>query len=375
MRSAIFATLIAMMVATLVACGAGANSSSNPTYANFAATVTAIVNQSYAQYNLPSVSLAIARRGVAFYSYSVGYIDLGQKTPAEPDSVYQIASISKQFTDCAILQLANASPPLLSLNDPIDKYFPGFDPRITIAQMATNISGLADYVDLPQYDQWLAAGGVAPATVISTIQAQPLAFAPGAYYQYSNSNFFVLGELVAKLTGMSFEDYLARNVLTLAGLDSTYPYLAPAGNAAGYSGLGTNVPAPRLPLSVLSGAGGMSSTVLELDQWDEELLGGKILPPAVVSQMITPPPVPVFGNPSQPSFYAYGLVNVQHYGRTEILHSGEIPPGFKSTTATFLDTAWSISIFVNNSSFDIDELRVQIEDAVCAPQSKLNSFC
>jgi len=118
----------------------------------------------------------------------------------------------------------------------------------------------------------------------------------------------------------------------------------------------------------------MSSTVLDLCKWDWELLDGKIVPPAVVTQMITPPDVPQLANPDVKSLYAYGLARITRFGRTEILHSGEVP-GFKSTTATFLDTGWSIAILVNNTSFDIGELRIQIENAVCSPNSALRASC
>src|SRR5271155_1279539 len=117
------ASVYAAFVLWLAGCGGG---SSSPPRANFSSTVTSIVNQSYKTYGLPSVSIAIARDGVPFYSYSVGFADLSKKIPATPETIYQIGSLSKQFTTAAIMQLANASPPLLSINDPIAKIFHGF---------------------------------------------------------------------------------------------------------------------------------------------------------------------------------------------------------------------------------------------------------
>jgi D-alanyl-D-alanine carboxypeptidase len=363
----------AALVLSLAGCGGG---SSSPAQASLSSTVTSIVNRSYRTYGLPSVSIAIARHGVPIYSYSVGYADLSQQIPASPETIYQIGSLSKQFTTTAILQLANASPPLLSVDDAIDSYFdfdPNFDPRITIAEMATNTSGLADYINLPQFGEW-AQDGVDEDTLMEAVIAEDLLFDPGTFYSYSNSNFFVLAALAEERTGEDFEDYLTDNILVPAGLDSTFFYLAPSDNAVGYSGLNVNNPEPRLPASTLLGAGSMSSTVLDLCKWDWELLGGNILPPAVITQMITPPDVPQYANPSVKSFYAYGLGNILRFGRTEIFHSGEVP-GFRSTTATFLDTGWSIAILVNNDSFDIDELRIQIENAVCSPHSALRASC
>jgi CubicO group peptidase (beta-lactamase class C family) len=82
-------------VVFLAGCGGGSSSGS---LVNFSSTVTSIVNQSYSTYNLPSVGIAIARHGVPFYSYSVGYADLSQHVAATAQTIYQIGSLSKQFT-------------------------------------------------------------------------------------------------------------------------------------------------------------------------------------------------------------------------------------------------------------------------------------
>jgi len=180
--------------------------------------------------------------------------------------------------------------------------------------------------------------------------------------------------VVERVTGETFEQYLTDNVIVPAGLNSTFYYLAPSGNATGYDGLNVNNPIPRLPASVLQGAGSMSSTVLDLCKWDWELLNGQIVPPAVVKQMLTPPDVPDYENPSVRATYAYGLEVISRFGRTEIFHNGTAP-GFKATTATFPDTGWSIAIIVNNTDFSVSELRKEIENAVCNPDSALKSHC
>jgi D-alanyl-D-alanine carboxypeptidase len=358
----------------LAACGGSSGSSPQDDLSN---TVTSIVNQNYQTFQLPSVSIAIARDGVPFYEYSVGYADLSNKIPATPHQIYQIASVSKQFTAVAIMQLATATPPLISLSDPLAKYFPdlnpNFDPRITIGQAVTMTTGLVTYETLPEFEQW-AQNGVDETTLLSTVIAQGLLFAPGTMHSYSNSNYFALASIIERVTGENFLQYLTDNVIAPAGLNSTFSYLAPSDNAIGYEDLNVNNPAPRLPASVLLGAGSMSSTVLDLCKWDWELLNGEILPAAVVQQMISPPDVPDYENPSVRSVYAYGLEVINRFGRTEVFHNGTAP-GFKATTATFPDTGWSIAIIVNNNPFSVSELRKEIENAVCSPDSALRSDC
>jgi len=365
------------IVLGLAACGGGSSGESSSSQSDFARTVTKVIDNISRAYQLPSVSIAIARRGVPFYSYSVGYADLADKFRANPSQIYQIASVSKQFTATAIMQLATATPPFISLSDPLAKYFPdlnpNFDPRITIGQALDMTTGLVTFETLPEFQQW-AQNGVDETTLLSTVIAQPLLFTPGTRFNYSNSNYSALAAIVERVTGKTFEQYLTDNVIGPANLNSTFFYLAPSGNAIGYEDLIINDPAPRLPASVLQGPGSMSSTVLDLCKWDWELLSGEVVPPAVVKQMITPSGVPDFTKPSIPSTYAYGLDVVSRFGRTEVLHDGTAP-GFKATTATFPDTGWSIAIIVNNNPFNVIQLREAIENAVCSPDSKLRSDC
>lgn len=361
----------------LLACGGSSSDGSSTSQSDLSRTVTKIINNIAKAYQLPSVSIAMGHKGVPFYSYSVGYADLADKVRATPSQIYQIASVSKQFTATAVMQLANASPPLISLSDPLAKYFPelnpNFDPRITIGQALDMTTGLVTFETLPEFQQW-AQNGVDETTLLSTVIAQPLLFTPGTRFNYSNSNYSALAAIVERVTGRTFQQYLTNNVIGPANLSSTFFYLAPSGNAIGYEDLIINDPAPRLPASVLQGPGSMSSTVLDLCKWDWELLSGEVVPSAVVQQMITPSGVPDFTKPSIPSTYAYGLDVINRFGRTEVLHDGTAP-GFKATTATFLDTGWSVAIIVNNNPFNVIQLREAIENAICSPDSEFKSDC
>jgi D-alanyl-D-alanine carboxypeptidase len=362
----------------LVACGGSSSGGSSSSQSSLAQTVNKIVNNIAKAYQLPSISVAMAHKGVPFYSHSVGYADLANKTRAAPSQIYQIASVSKQFTATAIMQLATASPPLISLSDPLVKYFPdlnpSFDPRITIQQALTMTTGLVTYEILPQFQQWVT-NGVDETTLLRTVIGQPLMFTPGSRFSYSNSNYYALAVIIERVTGETFLQYLQDKVINAANLTSTYSYLAEdSDNAIGYEDLTINSPAPRLPSNLLLGAGSMSSTVLDLCKWDWELLSGQIVPPAVVTQMTTPTGVPEFDKPTLPSTYAYGLEVVSKFERTEVFHDGTAP-GFKATTATFLDTGWSIAIIVNNSPFNVIQLRDAIENAVCNPNSAFRSDC
>ena len=105
----------AIMLGLAASGGASSRGEPSSSQGDFSRTVTKVINNISKAYRLPSVSIAIARKGVPFYSYSVGYADLAGKIRATPRQIYQIASVSKQFTATAIMQLASALPPLISL--------------------------------------------------------------------------------------------------------------------------------------------------------------------------------------------------------------------------------------------------------------------
>ncbi|MGH7907024.1 MAG: serine hydrolase domain-containing protein, partial [Candidatus Binataceae bacterium] len=264
--------------------GSDSASRAKKTDAQFTATINQIVDSAYAKNHLPSITVVIASRGAPFYQHSDGYLDLAKKITATPNSAYHIGSVSKQFTAVAILLLAKAKPPKLSIDDPISKYFPGLDHRITIRQMMTMTSGLKDYLSLPQTERW-ARSGVTPAEVAATIAPMPLNFTPGAVFQYSNTNYMLLAGVVEKVSGLKFGDFLRKRLLAPAHLQTIYEDRVPGiPNAAGYAGK-DNKPAPELAPSLLLGAGGISASMVDLVQWNRLLLGGRILPPQTVTIM------------------------------------------------------------------------------------------
>lgn len=173
--------------------------------------------------------------------------------------------------------------------------------------------------------------------MVAAITPLPLNFPPGTAFQYNNTNYFLLGAIVARVGGDTFGGYLRDNLLLPFGLKETFDGPAPGvPNAAGYRG-SDNQLAPVLDPAALRGAGSLSTTVLDLVRRDWLLLGGGILSPSVIREMTTPPRVPIFEK-KEPSPYAMGLV-------------------------------------VQNSSFNIDRLRDDIEDAVCRPDRRLRSRC
>lgn len=305
-------------------------------------------------------------------------IDIANNIPATPSSIYMIGSVTKQFTTTAIMMLANQNPVALSIDDPVSKYIPALstDPGVTIASLMNMSGALVDYTTLPQAPDWFR--GVTPSTVIDALAPLPLRFQSGTAFQYSNSNTFVLGAVIEKVTGTSYGNFIETRLLEPNGLASTHYGPSPTGaNAVGYTRdeAGNLVPALVIDPSALYSAGALSSNVLDMVKWDWLLLGGGLVPAKAVTQMTTPPPINGFSH-SEPSVYGFGLNSTQLYGRPIVMHGGRIP-GFNDVTSTFTDTGWSISVMSNidASNYVADLLWRQILDAICTPSSPFRPEC
>lgn len=177
----------------------------------------------------PGAAVGIVKDGKLVYAEGFGVSELGTQTPVTPESIFFMASIAKSVTGMAIMQLVEEGK--IDLDAPVTKYLPYFtlaDPSaraITIRQLLSHTSGMADYGDLmadftnpdnPTDD------GVLENYVRSFVD-ESLLFSPGKDWSYSNSGFDTLGDVVAKVSGQSYEAYVQEHILTPLGMkDSTF---------------------------------------------------------------------------------------------------------------------------------------------------------
>ena len=167
-------------------------------------------------YEIPGLGLGVVKDGQIFMTRAYGVKDLVSRSPLSTKCLFHMASVSKPFVAAAIMQLVEAGK--LNLDEPLVNYLPYFkmkDPRfrqITIKQLLTHTSGMPDVDDYqwknPQYDD-----GALTRYVLSLDQ-QELLFTPGEKWKYSSMAYEVLGHLIAKTSLMTFEDYMAKYVLT-----------------------------------------------------------------------------------------------------------------------------------------------------------------
>src|SRR5437764_7420642 len=176
------------------------------------------------QGHLPGFAIGLIRNGKLIYAKGFGVAKLGGNTPITSRSLFHMASVTKTFVATAVMQLVEKGK--IDLDAPVSRYLPYFrldDERyraITIRQMLSHTSGIPDTVnynwDKPEYD----AGALE--RFVRSIADQKLVFAPGEKFAYSNTAYEILGDVIAKVSGESFEDYVQHNILTPVGMkDST----------------------------------------------------------------------------------------------------------------------------------------------------------
>ncbi len=270
----------------------------------------------------PGIAVLVARDGKIVYQGGFGWADLAKKLPVTAETQFRIGSITKQFTAAAILRLADEGK--LALTEPLDKFFPAFPGggKVTLEHLLTHTSGIHSYTDKPEFLSKVTQP-ITPAELIASFRDDPPDFAPGAGFHYNNSGYFLLGEIVAKVSAKPLATYLQDTFFGPLGMKDTGIYIntsPPTVIANGYS-FADGKPAPALDwdMSWAGGAGAIYSTVGDLFRWNEALFGGKILKPESFKAMTTPVKLP----PNVDGLhYGYGLVISQLNRLPAIGHGG-----------------------------------------------------
>ncbi len=307
------------------------------------------------------MTVALAKNGTVLYVQGYGVSNLSTSQPTQTSAVFEIGSITKQFTAALIMKLQEQGQ--LHVDDSITTYLPeyNFPPAITLRMMLTHTSGLADFTNFPQLGDWVR-NGVSEATVLTAVSQMPLQFQPGTQYSYSNSNFFALGTIIEKLTGQSYATDLNQYIFQPLGLTNTYYELPPPDQSpTGYTNNGSGlVPAIIWNRSAAFAAGALSSNVYDLVAWDDALIHGKVISPASFKAMTTSNGFTIPGGGS----YGFGLALSTFNNRPLIWHNGQIG-GFTAETAVILDSGFAVVVLTNDQDADPDAIVVKIMGAVC----------
>lgn len=306
-------------------------------------------------------AVLVTRDGTTLLDRGYGSASLELDVPNTPATRFRIGSVTKQFTAAAILVLEERGQ--LRLSDSVARHLPEAPATwatITLHQLLTHTSGIANLTRLPEFRTWVRLPQTA-ADVLNRLRDLPLDFPPGDRHAYSNSNYLLLGLVIERLSGQPYAAFLHDHVLDPLGLrdtdvDNNFE-LVPR-RAAGHGWLmGTYLNAPYTDMTVPHAAGALYSTTHDLRRWIEGLLAGRLLRPATVARMLTP----------EREDYALGVrVTTDPDGRRLIAHGGSIA-GFSAFLGHYPEGKVTIVVLANVAGGGAIALGRQLGPAVFAP--------
>jgi CubicO group peptidase (beta-lactamase class C family) len=316
--------------------------------ARIATAVDSLVTAALQDGRTAGLSVAVSLGGRPVITKGYGYADLEWKVPTAERTVYQVGSVTKQFTAAAIMQLVEQKK--IDLDADVTTYLPDYNTqgrRIPVRRLLDHTSGLKDYLQMPVFHDQIGMKPLPRDTLVKLFSKEPFDFEPGEMEKYTNSGYFLLGLIIEKVSGRSYQEYVREYLFERAGMkDSRYcSETAVVPNMAhGYEmsehGLRHSV---RVDHTWPYAGGSLCATVADLDAWNQALHGGKVLSPAAYNAMITPGTL----NDGSPLQYAKGIA-VSDIGGHRALHHGGILPGFFTYVEYFPEDSLSIAVAINS---------------------------
>ena len=312
------------------------------------------------------LSVAVARGDRIIVDRGAGVADLEWNQAADAKTVFRIGSLTKQFTAAAIMKLAEQGK--LGLDDRLSRYVPEFDTggrAVTIRQLLNHTSGIPNYTAQPGFVNREAPLALTEQEVLKLVAGVPFDFEPGTNWRYSNTNYFLLGMIVEKVSGRSYADFMQHELFDPLGLTHTrYGSLAPIipERAQGYEfdlASGTRRNASPIGMTIPGGAGGLVSTAGDLLRWQIALTNGRAVSPASFQQMITSTAKTGLGAAT----YGFGLMNDRAGSQRRIWHNGGIN-GFNSVLSWWPDLGLRTAVISNSEALSSETVESLIVAAL-----------
>ena len=272
----------------------------------------------------PGCAALVAIKGQIIYKKAFGMANLELNVPMQPDMVFRIGSITKQFTAIAILQLMEQGK--LSLQDEITRFIPDYPTqahKITIEHLLTHTSGIKSYTSVPDFDKYVKED-LKPGEAVDKFKNQPMEFAPGTKFNYNNSGFFLLGYIIEKITGKTYQEYIEENFFKPLGMtNSLYGSDSKIikNRAYGYKPDGNGFAnADYLSMLLPFSAGSIMSTVEDLYKWNRALISYKLVKKETLEKAFTEYKL----SNGKGTSYGYGWFLRKLQGSPTIEHGGGI---------------------------------------------------
>ena len=337
--------IVATAIAAIAAAAAGAQTPASPD-----AAIDAIF-EPWNRADSPGCTVGAIREGRLVFRKGYGMANLDYAVPNSPAMVYYVGSVSKQFTAAAIALLAQEGR--ISLDDPVRRYIPelpDYGTPMTLRHLVHHTSGLRDIYTL------MSLGGIRMEDVFPDEDAlaliarqRALNFAPGEDHLYSNSGYWLLGQIVERVTGESLREYARRAIFEPLGMSRTHFHDDPghvmANRVVSYSRTGDRYVVADLGNFDKIGAGGLYTTIDDLLKWDANFYDPRVGGARWLEQMQTVGRL----NNGSPLTYAFGLTIGTHRGLRTVRHGGSLM-GFRAELLRFPDQRFTALVLCNLAS-------------------------
>ncbi len=326
----------------------------------------------------PGVSLAVIKDEKIVYEKSFGMANLEYSIPNKSNTVFNVASLSKQFTAFSIALLANKGK--LSVNDDVHKYIPelpDYGTKITILNLLTHTSGLKDQWDLLYLAGWKQDDIIFNQDVLNLIFRQKeLNFSPGERFQYCNSGYTLLALIVERITGKTFATWTKDNIFTPLGMSNSFfldNYQLIIKNKA-YSYKASEKGFEKsLINSTTTGANGLHTSLKDLCKWVDnyhtKIVGNDKVIKTIdaIPSLQKLPSIDSVNNKELKLNYGYGQGIKRYRGQTLIGHDGS-DAGYRTYIGRFPNQNLSIILLGNFEAFEAEKTAMQIADIFLAEQ-------
>lgn len=306
-----------------------------------------------------------------------GKADVEGNVPMTVDTVIPIGSTTKQFTAAAILQLRDQGK--LSLDDDITKWLPDFDTRgnkVTLRHLLSHTSGISDLAAMPELRamRLIRNPTATRDDVYKVVHRHPFLFPTGTMEIYSNTNFWLLGLVIEKASGMTYEDYVEKKIFEPLGMTrSMYCNNSENVPRRTYGYFMKNGVSHRVPDIVHTGtyaAGALCSTAKDMIAWLQALHGGKVLTPRSYAEMIAPSKL----NDGTPLRYSLGTEIAEDRRGFRYIGHGGGGFGFSSQVRWYRDGQLSIVVLTNSEPDNITVVTEDLAAAVLPPPHPARPF-
>lgn len=250
-----------------------------------------VMKEQMAQQKVPGAAVAVVRAGKLVKLGNYGCQDREKQIPVGEQTIFRIASVSKQFTAVGVMMLVEAGR--VRIEDPVGRHLPESPAtweNITVRHLLEQTSGLADFINEPKVNM---TKDITDAELMKDVAGRPLKFAPGDSWMYSNTNYLLLAMIIERVTGQWYGDFLAERIFRPLGMTRTVILRTrdvTPGRAVGYQLTSNAITASQTVLAPAVagyGGGGIESTALDLVKWDLALSTETLVKRATLERMWT----------------------------------------------------------------------------------------